>query len=56
VTIAKATGGMGKTFKSAAKGKRGVTAWVEREGTLRIGDQMRLHMPQQRAWAPLSQG
>ena len=55
VTIAKATGGMGKTFKSAAKGKRGVTAWVEREGTLRLGEMMRLHVPQQRPWA-LSRG
>jgi len=56
VTIARATGGRGKTFKTAAKGKRGVTAWVEREGILRIGDVMRLHIPEQRAWAPLSRG
>ncbi|MGB4827729.1 MAG: sulfurase, partial [Paracoccaceae bacterium] len=27
-TIARATGGMGKRFIAAAKGKRGVTAWV----------------------------
>jgi len=52
VTIAKATDGMGKKFKTAAKGKRGITAWVEREGVLRIGDVMRLHMPTQRAWTP----
>lgn len=51
VTMAKATGGQGKAFKAAAIGKRGVTAWVEREGTLRIGDVMRLHVPSQRAWA-----
>jgi MOSC domain-containing protein YiiM len=51
VTIAQATGGLGKAFKTAAVGKRGVTAWVEREGTLRIGDEMRLHTPVQRAWA-----
>jgi len=37
-------------FKSAAKGKRGITAWVERPGTLRIGDRLRLHVPAQRAW------
>lgn len=51
VTIAKATDGQGKTFKAAAKGKRGVTAWVEREGTLRIGDVLSLHVPAQRPWA-----
>ena len=50
VTMAKAAGGQGKAFKAAAKGKRGVTAWVEREGTLRLGDEMRLHIPVQRAW------
>jgi MOSC domain-containing protein YiiM len=52
VTMAKATGGQGKMFKDAAKGKRGVTAWVEREGTLRTGDVLRLHIPAQRAWKP----
>jgi MOSC domain len=51
VTMARATGGEGKAFKTAARGKRGVTAWVEREGTLRLGDEMRLHIPSQRAWA-----
>jgi len=44
--------GHGKAFKSAASGKRGVTAWVEREGPLRVGDRLRLHVPNQRAWAP----
>ena len=39
-----------KGFKTAAAGKRGVTAWVEREGTLRLGDEVRLHIPAQRAW------
>ncbi len=52
VTIAQATGGLGKQFKSAAKDRRGVTAWVEREGVLRPGDRLRLHVPGQRAWAP----
>ncbi|GIT89874.1 molybdenum cofactor sulfurase [Jannaschia pagri] len=42
--------GHGRAFKSAAKGKRGVTAWVERPGTLRVGMQVRLHVPDQRAW------
>ena len=42
----------GKPFKAAAKGKRGVTAWVEREGTFRVGDALTLHVPDQRAWRP----
>ncbi|MDT8327431.1 MAG: MOSC domain-containing protein [Roseovarius sp.] len=42
--------GMGNAFKSAAKGRRGVTAWVEREGRLAVGDLLRLHVPDQRAW------
>ena len=53
VTIAKARPGHGKAFKAAAEGKRGVTAWVEREGTLRIGDRVSLHIPDQRVWANL---
>lgn len=52
VTMVKATGGQGKAFKSAAKGKRGVTAWVERAGVLRRGDRLRLFASDQRAWAP----
>lgn len=53
VTISRATGGQGKAFKAAAAGKRGVTAWVEREGVLHLGDRLRLHVPDQRAWAGL---
>lgn len=52
MTIEKARPGLGKGFKAAAAGKRGVTASVEREGVLRLGDIVRLHVPQQRAWAP----
>lgn len=44
--------GAGDRFKAAAKGKRGVTAWVEREGMMRVGDQVRLHVPDQPAWRP----
>ncbi len=40
----------GRLFKSAAKGLRGITAWVEREGTIRIGDSVTLHIPDQRPW------
>ena len=52
VTIEKALPGQGKGFKTAAVGKRGVTAWVEREGILRLGDEVRLHIPAQRVWRP----
>lgn len=44
--------GFGARFKAAAQGRRGVTAWVEREGVLRLGARMRLHIPDQPAWAP----
>lgn len=45
--------GHGKAFKAAAKGRRGVTAWVEREGVLAVGDEVRLHIPDQRSWLEL---
>ncbi len=44
--------GAGDKFKIAAKGKRGVTAWVQREGHVQVGDAVRLHVPDQRAWRP----
>lgn len=44
--------GAGDAFKAAAKGMRGVTAWVERPGVLKVGETLRLHIPDQRAWAP----
>jgi len=47
--------GKGKAFKSAAVGKRGVTAWVEREGVLALGDTLTLHIPDQPVWAPLDE-
>ncbi|MDN5787971.1 MAG: sulfurase, partial [Pseudorhodobacter sp.] len=40
----------GRTFKPAARMRRGVTAWVEREGTLRVGDSVTVYIPNQRAW------
>ena len=43
--------GKGRAFKAAARGLRGVTAWVEREGTARVGDSVTVHVPDQRAWA-----
>lgn len=44
--------GHGKAFKAAAKNLRGVTAWVEREGVLTVGETVTLHIPDQRGWQP----
>ena len=44
--------GHGKAFKSAAKGRRGITAWVERPGRLLLGDDVHLFIPAQRDWQP----
>lgn len=44
--------GHGRGFKQAAAGRRGVTVWVERPGTLTLGDRLRLHIPDQREWRP----
>ena len=46
--------GMGRAFKPAAQGRRGVTAWVERPGRLALGDEMVLHVPDQPAWPHLA--
>lgn len=45
--------GYGAKFKSAAVNRRGVTAWVEAEGTLTLGQAIRLHIPDQPAWKHL---
>jgi hypothetical protein len=42
--------GRGRAFKAAAQGRRGVTAWVEREGEVRTGETLRLSVPDQRPW------
>ena len=47
--------GFGGAFKVAAKGRRGVMAWVEREGMLRLGGALALHVPDQRGWAHLEE-
>jgi MOSC domain-containing protein YiiM len=47
--------GFGARFKTAAEGRRGIVAWVEREGPLRLGDVMRLHVPDQPTWAYLAE-
>lgn len=47
--------GFGKLFKPAARGRRGITAWVEREGTFTLGETVRLHIPDQPVWAHLDE-
>ncbi len=49
-TLDKVHPGFGKAFKPAAMGLRGVTASVERGGSLRIGEELRLFVPDQRPW------
>lgn len=51
--IEEAAPGKGRAFKAAATGRRGVTAWVEREGAIRLGDTLRLHVPDQPVWRHL---
>lgn len=51
--VEKDRAGFGKLYKPAARGRRGVTAWVEREGPLRVGEILTLHVPDQRAWLHL---
>lgn len=42
--------GFGSLFAKAAVGRRGVTAWVEREGHINTGDSIRLYIPPQRIY------
>lgn len=42
--------GHGKAFPAKARHKRGVTAWVERIGALKVGERCRLHVPPQRIY------
>ncbi len=46
--------GRGKLFVKAAWGRRGVTAWVEREGDIWKGAEVTLHTPPQRHYDPAS--
>lgn len=48
--IDRAAPGLGKRFKTAATARRGVTGWVERPGLIRVGEKMRLHIPDQPVW------
>ena len=53
--VEKAHPGFGARFKPAAEDRRGIVGWVEREGMFRLGDKVRLHIPDQRSWALLDQ-
>lgn len=46
--------GRGKAFIAAARHRRGVTAWVEREGEVALGAEARLHVPPLRPYPPLA--
>ncbi|MER5171760.1 sulfurase [Thioclava sp. GXIMD2076] len=50
IEIAKTYPDKGKAYKPAALGRRGVTAWVERPGGLRLGQLVDLWVPTQRVW------
>ncbi|MGG7566719.1 MOSC domain-containing protein [Rhodovulum sp. DZ06] len=43
--------GLGRGWTKAAMGRRGVVAWVERPGALKVGDRLRLHLPPAMGWA-----
>lgn len=47
--------GSGGTFKRAAQGRRGVMAWVEREGLFTVGQAVRLHIADQPVWTHLAE-
>lgn len=51
--IEKEAQGFGKLYKPAAKGRRGVTAWIEHGGRLTVGDVLTLHVPDQPVWPHL---
>jgi MOSC domain-containing protein YiiM len=51
--IEKVHPGAGKRFKTAAARRRGVTAWVEREGEIALDASLRLHIPDQPVWPHL---
>ncbi len=44
--------GKGHLFKKAARGRRGITAWVEHAGDLTIGAALTLFVPDQHPWQP----
>ncbi len=48
--IERAHPGHGRAFPKVARGKRGITAWVERPGRLALGSRLRLHLPETRPY------
>jgi hypothetical protein len=50
--IERAHPGFGARFPAVARGRRGVTAWVERPGRIALGARARLHVPAQTPFAP----
>jgi hypothetical protein len=48
--------GQGLSFPRHARGRRGVVAWVERPGSIALGDTAVLHCPPQRLYAPALPG
>ena len=40
--------GLGKKFVAAALHRRGVTGWVEREGMIKLDDEVSVHLPDQK--------
>ncbi|WP_299283566.1 sulfurase [uncultured Tateyamaria sp.] len=51
--IEREAAGFGARYKPAAKGRRGVTAWIECAGRFAVGDRLVLHVPDQPVWAHL---
>lgn len=47
--------GRGNKWKVAAAFKRGVTAWVQSEGPVSVGDTVTLHVPDQPEWMHLEE-
>ena len=47
--------GRGAGYRSAARHRRGVTAWVEGEGAIVVGDTARLFVPPVRVYPPLAE-
>ncbi|MEM1298296.1 MAG: MOSC domain-containing protein [Pseudomonadota bacterium] len=52
--IEEAHPGHGRAFPQKAVNKRGVTVWVERTGSIKVGDRCRLHVPPQRLYPHVS--
>lgn len=48
--------GKGRKFAKCARGKRGLTGWVEREGPIAPGDIVTLHIPLQRIYGASAAG